>query len=108
MLYYDDSERPITYDNKSRVGDEPVDVFQPEGLDYPIIERMNNALVWPEGPKGRIDLQEEAYNKEKNISSKLFEVYEEQRKGLAALKAKYGAIVSVEQLMESTGNMSVL
>ena len=48
---------------------------------------------------GRIDLQEEAYKKEKNIPAKLFEVYEEQRKGLEALKAKYGPTVSVEQLM---------
>jgi len=31
----------------------------------------------------------------------LFEVYEEQRKELEALKAKYGAIVSVEQLIEA-------
>ena len=49
----------------------------------------------------RIDLQETEYKKEKNVSPKLFEVYEEQRKGLLALKAKYGAIVSVEQLMET-------
>jgi len=47
----------------------------------------------------RIDLQEEAYRKEKNIPAKLFEVYQEQRKGLEALKANYGPIVSVEQLI---------
>jgi phosphoenolpyruvate carboxykinase (GTP) len=50
---------------------------------------------------GRIDLQEEAYKKEENIPPKLFEVYEEQRKGLEALKEKYGSIVSVEQLIEA-------
>jgi phosphoenolpyruvate carboxykinase (GTP) len=52
---------------------------------------------------GRIDLQEEAYKKEKNIPSRLFEVYKEQRKDLEALKAKYGSIVSVEQLIEAAG-----
>jgi phosphoenolpyruvate carboxykinase (GTP) len=49
----------------------------------------------------RIDLQEDAYKKEENIPPKLFEVYEEQRQGLEALKAKYGSIVSVEQLLET-------
>jgi len=49
----------------------------------------------------RIDLQEEAYRKEENIPAKLFEVYQEQREGLESLKAKYGPIVSVEQLIEA-------
>lgn len=51
---------------------------------------------------GRIDLQEAAYKKEDNVPAKLFEVYEEQRKGLQALKAKYGSIVTVEQLIEAS------
>ncbi len=46
----------------------------------------------------RIDLQEEAYRKEGNIPDRLFEIYEEQKKGLEALKAKFGSIVSVEQI----------
>ena len=49
----------------------------------------------------RIALQEEAYRKEKNIPDKLFAIYQEQRKELEALKAKYGPIVSVEQLIEA-------
>ena len=52
---------------------------------------------------GRINLQEEAYKKEQGIPEKLYEVYEEQRKGLGALKAQYGSIVSVEQLIEAAG-----
>jgi len=48
----------------------------------------------------KIDLQEEAYKKEENIPPRLFEIYQEQRKGLKALKAKYGPVVSVEQLKE--------
>ncbi len=47
----------------------------------------------------RIELQEEAYRKEENVPSKLFEIYAEQREGLEALKAKYGPIVSVEQMV---------
>jgi phosphoenolpyruvate carboxykinase (GTP) len=47
---------------------------------------------------GRIDLQEEAYKKGEEVPAKLFEVYKEQRKALEALKSKYGAIVSVENL----------
>ena len=46
----------------------------------------------------RIELQEEAYKKGENVPAKLFEVYEEQRKELEALKTNYGAIVSVENL----------
>ena len=47
---------------------------------------------------GRIDLQTEAYGKEENLPAKLFEVYEEQKKGLEALKAKFGPVVTPEQL----------
>ena len=50
---------------------------------------------------GRIDLQKAAYKKEDNVPPKLFEIYEEQRKGLESLKAKYGSVVAVEQLMEA-------
>jgi len=50
---------------------------------------------------GRLNLQEEAYKKEGTVSPKLFGVYAEQRQGLEALKAKYGSIVTVEQLAEA-------
>ncbi|SEF83854.1 hypothetical protein SAMN05660865_01132 [Caloramator fervidus] len=33
------------------------DIFTPEELGYPIIERTNNALLWPEGPKSGIDFE---------------------------------------------------
>jgi phosphoenolpyruvate carboxykinase (GTP) len=52
----------------------------------------------------RIDLQEEAYRKEHDVPSKLFEIYAEQREGLEALKAEYGPIVSVKQLIEAVGH----
>jgi phosphoenolpyruvate carboxykinase (GTP) len=53
---------------------------------------------------GRIDLQKESYRKEKNVPPRLFEVYEEQRADLEALKARYGSIVTVEQLIEAAGS----
>lgn len=42
----------------SQIDEENIDVFQVEGMDYPIIERLNNGLTWPEAPRGRIDLME--------------------------------------------------
>jgi len=52
---------------------------------------------------GRIDLQTEAYGKDEHIPGKIFEVYEEQKKGLLALKEKYGSVVSPAQLIEAAG-----
>ena len=49
----------------------------------------------------RLDLQREAYSKEEHIPAKLYEVYDAQKAGLEALKAQYGPIVSVEQLLEA-------
>ena len=46
----------------------------------------------------RIDLQLEAYGKESNIPQKLFDILNRQRQELAALKDKYGPIVSPKQL----------
>ena len=52
----------------------------------------------------RIELQEEAYREEKNVPPRLFEIYKEQREGLEALKATYGPIVSVEQIIEANAS----
>ena len=49
---------------------------------------------------GRIDLQVEAYGKEKHIPQKLYDILKEQRKELVTLKDKYGAIVTPQQLAE--------
>ena len=46
----------------------------------------------------RIQLQEDAYRKEKKMPARIFEVYEEQKKGLLALKEKHGPIVKPESL----------
>jgi phosphoenolpyruvate carboxykinase (GTP) len=47
---------------------------------------------------GRIDLQVEAYGKEKNIPDRLFDILKQQRQELSALRQKYGPIVRPEQL----------
>ncbi len=51
----------------------------------------------------RIDLQTDAYKKDENVPDRLFKIYDEQKKGLLALKEKYGSIVTPEQLEEATG-----
>ncbi len=48
----------------------------------------------------RNDLQTSAYGKEANIPQRLFDVLREQRDGLIALKAKFGAVVTPQQLQE--------
>jgi phosphoenolpyruvate carboxykinase (GTP) len=47
---------------------------------------------------GRIALQEDAYKKEKKLPPRILEVYDEQKKGLLALKEKFGPIVTPRQL----------
>ena len=49
----------------------------------------------------RIDLQLEAYGKEKNIPEKLFEILKKQHQGLMDLKEKYGPVVTPQQLEEN-------
>jgi len=74
-------------------------LFAGIGKEYPRELYDRQFAFYVDNILARIDLQEEAYGKE-NIPAKLFQVYAEQRKGLEALKAKYGPVVSVEQLVE--------
>ena len=46
----------------------------------------------------RIDLQVEAYGKEKNIPPRLFDILNRQRAELNALKEKYGPVVTPQQI----------
>ena len=50
----------------------------------------------------RIDLQTEAYAKEENLPPRLFQVYEQQKAELLALRAKHGPIVAAAQLEAAT------
>ena len=46
----------------------------------------------------RIDLQTEAYGKEENLPSQLFQVYEDQKASLLGLKKEHGAVVHPDKL----------
>ncbi|RTZ99534.1 MAG: hypothetical protein DSY90_01125, partial [Deltaproteobacteria bacterium] len=50
----------------------------------------------------RIDLQTEAYGKDPDTPRAFYRVLEAQKKGLVALKEKYGAIVSPGRLVAGT------
>jgi len=50
----------------------------------------------------RIELQREAFGKEKNLPEKLFQVYDEWKTELTALKGKVGPVVKPEQLTKAT------
>jgi phosphoenolpyruvate carboxykinase (GTP) len=80
------------------------ELFAKIGKEYPKELYDKQFAFYVDNILTRIGLQEEAYRKEKNIPAKLFEVYREQRKGLEALKAKYGPIISGEQLIEAAGD----
>jgi phosphoenolpyruvate carboxykinase (GTP) len=46
----------------------------------------------------RIDLQNDAYSKEQNIPPQFFEILKDQKQGLAALKEKFGSVVTPSNL----------
>jgi len=75
-------------------------LFAEIGKEYPKALYDKQFSFYVDNIITRIDVLVDSYKKEKNIPAKAFEVYSEQRKGLEALKAKYGAIVSVEQLIK--------
>ena len=68
--------------------------------DYPEDLYVKQFSLYIDNIIARIDLQIDAYGKEKNIPQKLFDIYNEQRQELEALKDKYGAIVTPTQLAE--------
>jgi phosphoenolpyruvate carboxykinase (GTP) len=78
-------------------------LFDSIGKEYPKALYERQFAFYVDNILGRIDLQQEAYHKEEGVPAQLFEVYEEQRAGLGALKAKYGSVVSVDQLIEAAG-----
>ena len=69
--------------------------------DYPQDLYIKQFSLYLDNIIARIDLQIEAYGKEKNIPQKLFDIYKEQRQELVTLKNKYGAVVTPKQLSEA-------
>lgn len=99
------------------IHNEVASIPSPVGLlpEYEELKAMFSEILDKEYPKdlydkqfslyvdniiARIDLQYEAFKKEENIPDKLFAIYDAQKEELVALKAKYGDIVSIEQLKE--------
>jgi phosphoenolpyruvate carboxykinase (GTP) len=88
-------ETPIGYIPKY---EDLKELFDKIGKAYPRELYEKQFALYIDNILGRIDLQKEAYKKAENVPPKLFEIYEKQRKGLEALKSKYGSVVSVENL----------
>ncbi len=70
------------------------------GKEYPEDLYVKQFSLYIDNIVARLDLQKAAYGKEKNVPARLFEILDEQREGLAALKEKFGAIVAPAQLMK--------
>ena len=80
------------YGDLERLFRETIDKNYPRSLyDMQFSLYVDNILA-------RIELQQEAYGKEENLPATLFEVYDEQRAGLEALKAEFGAVVTPDKL----------
>jgi len=66
--------------------------------EYPEDLYVKQFSLYIDNIVARLDLQVEAYGKEKNIPPKLFDILKEQRQELMALKDKFGPIVTPQQL----------
>jgi phosphoenolpyruvate carboxykinase (GTP) len=71
------------------------------GKEYPRELYDKQFSFYVDNIVARVDLQREAYGKEKNLPPRCFEVYERQRAELLALKERYGSVVTPDQLQEA-------
>jgi phosphoenolpyruvate carboxykinase (GTP) len=71
-------------------------LFEGIGKAYPPTLYDKQFTFYVDNILSRIQIQEDAYRKEKKLPARLFEVYEEQKAGLNALKEKHGPIVKPE------------
>ena len=83
------------YEDLKRLFKERIDKEYPEDLYTRQFSLYSDNIV------ARIDLQIDAYGKEKNIPDKLFDILKRQRAELMALKEKYGPIVTPQQLEDN-------
>ena len=72
-------------------------LFEDIGKPYPASLYEKQFTFYVDNILSRIQIQEEAYRKEKKLPGRLFEVYAEQKAGLAALKEKHGPIVKPDR-----------
>jgi phosphoenolpyruvate carboxykinase (GTP) len=66
--------------------------------EYPRELYNKQFAIYVDKIQDRIDLQREAFGKEKDLPGKLFEVYDRWSDGLAELKQQHGAIVTPDKL----------
>lgn len=85
------------YEDLERLFKERIDKNYPEEL------YTKQFSLYIDNILARIELQLDAYGKEQNLPAKLFEVLEQQREDLVALKDKYGPIVTPAQLDAASG-----
>jgi phosphoenolpyruvate carboxykinase (GTP) len=76
-------------------------LFAEIGKEYPLELYHRQFALYVDNILAVIELQEEAYRRERNVSPRLFEIYREKRERIEALKARFGSIVSVEQVIEA-------
>ena len=69
--------------------------------DYPQDLYLKQFSLYIDNILARIDLQVDAYGKEENLPRRLFEVLNEQRDGLLALKERYGSKVTPAELVKA-------
>ena len=67
--------------------------------EYPEDLYVKQFSLYIDNIVARLDLQKEAYGKEADVPSRLFEILDEQKQGLLALREKFGAVVTPSQLM---------
>jgi phosphoenolpyruvate carboxykinase (GTP) len=69
--------------------------------DYPQDLYLKQFSLYIDNILARIDLQIDAYGKEEKLPRRLFEVLNEQRGGLSALKEKYGSTIAPADLVKA-------
>ena len=76
-------------------------LFSEIGKDYPRELYDKQFSFYIDNIIDRIDLQKDAYQKEKGVPARVFHIYKQQKNELEALKEKYGPVVSVDQVISS-------
>ena len=83
------------YEDLKRLFKERIDKEYPEDL------YLKQFSLYIDNIVASIDLQIEAYGKEQHIPARLFDILNKQHDELAALKEKYGPIVTPQQLVDN-------
>ena len=77
------------------------ELFSEIGKAYPRSLYEKQFSLYVDNILARIQLQRDAWSKEPGVPWRLFEIYDEQRLALTKLKERFGAVVTVDQLIEA-------